>query len=166
MLTVVPQTEPSQEPTTEADAPKPKKKGKAPAPVAISKSGRRLGIFENILYHCADDDQFYKVVQIIKLLDPDGSIGLAEEHIGSTIRAMQNHKSVHVDTRPAAHDTFHYRFYKVEKTIGLTVLKARFRPVIEDLKQQAALPISYQTSGRFLAAAGVLIQLLRDLEAE
>jgi hypothetical protein len=137
------------------------------APVTVSSKGRYLGITENILAHCADDNEFYSLAMMVKKLDPDGTLKLDKEQLRPSVNRLITHKDVRVETRPAAHNQFRYRFYReVEKTINLSTLRTKFGPIIEDLKSQAKLPISHQTSGRFLAAAGALIQLLRDLETE
>jgi hypothetical protein len=161
------QSEPSPEPDSEEKPEKKQKKRLAPAPVALAeKSGRFLGVLENIVHHCADDDKFWSLPDIIKKLDPKGALALPPSVVLPALRAIATRRGLRTETRPAARGQYHYRIYREEKSIGLSVLKAKFRPVIEDLKKQATLPVSMQSSGRFNAAAAMLIQLLRDLESE
>jgi len=152
------------QPSQEPDSVEPKRE--PPKALELLNNGRLSGILDNIVHHFADDNAFHSVASIIKTLDPDGSIKLTTDQLMPNLRRMQLLKTVRVETKPAAHNQKRYRFYRQDKVIGLSALKAKFRPVIEDLKAQAALPISNQSSNRFLAAAGVLIQLLRDLETE
>ena len=138
----------------------------APEPVRIS-NGRYSGLFENIMFHCADDNTFHSPKSIVAKLDPDKTLKLTPEQITPSLRVMEKRKGVRIETRPAANGQKVYKiFTESGKTITLATLKTKFGPVIKDLKAQAALPISHQSSGRFLDAAGMLIQLLRELEAE
>lgn len=147
-------------------APEPKKPAKKLVAPVEYKNGRFVGLAENIMFHFADDGHFHKMSNICKALDPNMKLRLTPSQIAPTLRNMGNRKDIHIDTKPAAKGQKLYRFYWQEKTIGLSVLKAKFGPVIEDLKQQANLPISHQSAGRFNAAAGMLITLLRELESE
>ena len=134
-------------------------------PVSM-KNGRYEGLLDNIMYHCADDGHYHSLGNICKKLDPDRTLRLSPSQLQPTVRAMMRRKDVHIETRPAAKGQKLYRFYKQEKTIGLSVLKAKFGPIIDDLKEMASKPVSLQTSSRFNAAASMLIQLLRELESE
>lgn len=129
------------------------------------KSGRYWNLSENILQQFADTDRFHTMAEILARLDPQRSLQLQEKHIKPAIRALDGRKDVHLETRKAAKGQKHYKFFRQGKMIGLAVLKAKFKPVIEDLKAQAAMPISHQSAGRFHAAAALLTQVLRDLEA-
>ena len=135
-------------------------------PVLRLENGKLKGLTQSVIYHFADTGAFYSAARMIAMLDPDGKLGLTEIKFQKLAFDLKDRKDIYLETRPGPGQTKHYRYYRQDKTIGLSVLRAKFNPVIEDLKAQAALPISHQSTGRFLAAAGVLIQLLRDLEVE
>lgn len=150
---------------------KPRRQRRKNIPPVYYKSGRFWNLSDNIILRFADTGKFHTMAEILAMLNAElvqcgeEKLALAEHHIKPAIRAIDGRKDVHLETRKAAKGQRHYKFFRQGKMIGLSVLKAKFKPVIDDLKAQAALPISHQSSGRFHAAAGALAQILRDLEA-
>jgi hypothetical protein len=151
----------------EPETAKSKKSKDIEAPPAIVRNGRGYHhLSANIIHHFADDNTFHSLTEIRDTLDPDGSLQLNDKAVVGVIADLTTPKRYRVETAPAARGQKRYKFYRQGKTIGLNVLKTKFRPVIKALEEEAAFPISYQTTVRIRKAAGMLIQLLRDLEAE
>jgi hypothetical protein len=159
--------EPSVEPGSAEPKPVKRRRYRTTVPVLEMKNGRLRGLAECVLHHCVDTDKFYSIPQMIAAVDPEDQFKLTPTAFHQlTYRFDNGYMNVHVETRPVARKQKHYRFYRRGKSIGLDVLKTKFRPVIEALKIEGNRPISHQSTGRFLDAARLLIQLLRDLEAE
>jgi len=138
----------------------------AEAPRLTLKRGKLTGLAEVVLHRYADDGAFHSIPQMTKELDPDGQFKLTPTNFQRLVYSVKNErKDIYVETRPGLGRQQQYRFYRQDKTIGLSVLRAKFGPIIEALKVEGNRPISHQSTGRFLDAAAMLIQLLRDLEA-
>jgi hypothetical protein len=157
------------QPVTPPVQPEPAKP--APTPVApptlTIQHGKTTGLNEAVLHRYADDGAFHSIPQMVKDIDPDGRFKLTPMSFQRLAYSFKNErKDVYVETRPGLGRQQQYRFYRQDKTIGLSVLRAKFRPVIESLRAAAALPISHQTSRRYLEAVDLLLKILRDLEAE
>jgi hypothetical protein len=136
-------------------------------PVLEYKAGKLTGLMESVIYHYADDGAFHSIPKMIGELDPDGKFHLQPHTFQKLAHGLQTtRKDIYLETRPGAGNQKQYRYYRQGRTIGLSVLKAKFHPVIEALKAEGQRPISHQSTGRFLDAARLLIQLLRDLEVE